>query len=575
MPEAHPWLLVRVCPHDPTMTSNGNRPFAIDAWDVSALVAMLLATLIALSWFSFEGLSTFADDSVSYLLMAQCWSPWHDPSPVQLDACVNENYPPLFPLLLALTGGDQHWSVARALIVAGWLLTGLLFWAWGRHEFGPPIAAGVALLYLAVPMNWLMMFGILSENTYLVLTLAVFLLVERRFVTQADTGKPEGGVVIALTLLAAACALTRSIGLAVPLGLLAAAVVGRLRTGRFTSVQGGLVVSGSLSLLAGVVWYAMNPPGSGENLYVYDIEQSRQSAQGLAELWQLVEPQAVRLVESWIGAFTIYWRYPTQPNVLIAGGLGFLVLFGWLRRLWLGRADAWYLAAYISVILIWPYPGQMPRFLHAIFPLLLIQAFGLFASWPRDSKQEMRRRWVVASVLVLSLAATLPTNAFLYHRAQTGGLEDGDAGRAIEFYLFADRDRALHRAMEQRRLMADMSRVEASTEPGARIVWFTPAYVNLLAGRRGIGLQDWSVLKHLPDLARALEVVGADYVLLTRIHPRDTRQTFDGMGLMPAFAPLAEPVWRASDPDGRGRAVLLRIDRQRLKLFMNIGDSNG
>jgi hypothetical protein len=551
-----------------------NQSSSIGKWDVATLLAMLLATLVALSWFSFEGLSTFADDSVSYLLMAQCWSPWHEAGPAQLAACVNENYPPLFPLLLAVTGGDQHWGVARALMIAGWVLTGLLFWGWGRHLFGPPIAFGMALLYLSVPMNWLMMFGILSENTYLTLTLATLFLAERRFATPVDAGKSHRGVVIVMTLLASACTLTRSIGLAIPIGLLAAALISRLRVGICTTNQRELALSGFVALCIGLAWYGLNSPGSGSSLYVSDLEKVRESTHQIADLWPLVEPQALRLVESWVNAFTIYWRYPSQPNVIITGGLGFLVIVGWLWRLWLGHADAWYLAVYIAVILIWPYPGQVPRFLHGIFPLLLLQAFSLFTYWPRGHDKWTQRSWILASLLLLSLAATLPTNAFLYHRAQTGRVEGGNAGLAIEFYLFADRDRALHRAMQQRRLMADMSQIEMLTEPEARILWFTPAYVNLMTGRFGVDLQDWSALKHLRDLAQALAEVEVDYVLLTQIHPRDTRVSFDGLRLEPAFLPLSEPVWRAFDPDGQDRTVLLRIDAERLAPFLKQGDPN-
>jgi hypothetical protein len=534
---------------------------------------MLLAAYIALSWFSFEGLSTFADDSVSYLLMAQCWSPWHTASSVQLAACANENYPPLLPLLLAISGGDQHWMTARAVMFAGWLLAGLLFWSWGRHLFGPPIAAGMALLYLTIPMSWLSMFGVLSENTYLTLTLAAFLLVERKFVSPDKGKNPHWYLVVVVTVLAAASTLTRTIGMAVPLGLLAGALICRLRGDASTASLRGMAIAGLVSLLAGVIWYALNPPGGGMAPYMADVMEIRHTALEIDKLSSLLAPQALRLVESWIGTFTIYWRLPTQPNVLVASGLGILVVVGLLRRLWLGRADAWYLTVYLGVILIWPYPGQMPRFLHGIFPLLLLQAFYLLSNWPIVFK--IRREWAVAVLLLLSIAAALPTNAFLYHRARSGNVQDVNAAHAIEFYLFADRDRALRRALEQRYLLTDMHQIREQTSPSARIVWFAPHYLNLLAGRFGIGFEDWSVLKNLPDLARALAKANADYVLLTRVNPRDTRESFDGLALLPAFAPLANTVWKASDPNGKERSVLMRIDNERLAFFADTRKSDG
>src|SRR6185295_17153723 len=67
-------------------------------------------------------LAGFADDSVSYLVMAQVFSPYRDASQAVLAAFSREAfYPPLFPAVLALAGAahDIAWAhVLTALILA-------------------------------------------------------------------------------------------------------------------------------------------------------------------------------------------------------------------------------------------------------------------------------------------------------------------------------------------------------------------------------------------------------------------------------------------------------------------------
>jgi len=61
------------------------------------------------------GLASFADDSVSYLVIAQVFSPWQSASPPVADAFVREAfYPPLFPLALA-RDSQERMAVEGAL----------------------------------------------------------------------------------------------------------------------------------------------------------------------------------------------------------------------------------------------------------------------------------------------------------------------------------------------------------------------------------------------------------------------------------------------------------------------------
>ena len=134
-----------------------------------ALAALVAAFAFACARFVWQPtLATFADDSVSYLVMAQVFSPYQAASPAVIEAFPREAfYPPLFPLLLALAGAahDIAWAhVATALMLAAALpfvyLLGVR-WLGGR---GAALAA-VACIALA-PSLWINSKGILSETLF-------------------------------------------------------------------------------------------------------------------------------------------------------------------------------------------------------------------------------------------------------------------------------------------------------------------------------------------------------------------------------------------------------------------------
>src|SRR3990172_7107061 len=61
-------------------------------------------------------LASFADDSVSYLVMAQVFSPWQAAIPPVAEAFSHEAfYPPLFPALLGLLGAAHDTALAHAV----------------------------------------------------------------------------------------------------------------------------------------------------------------------------------------------------------------------------------------------------------------------------------------------------------------------------------------------------------------------------------------------------------------------------------------------------------------------------
>src|SRR5258706_1180522 len=82
-----------------------------------ALGLLALAVAGAAAAFLWQpGLDSLFDDSVSYLVMAQALTPFHAADPAIVAAAAREKYPPLFPLILALTGGAYDWRIAHLVV---------------------------------------------------------------------------------------------------------------------------------------------------------------------------------------------------------------------------------------------------------------------------------------------------------------------------------------------------------------------------------------------------------------------------------------------------------------------------
>jgi hypothetical protein len=165
-------------------------------------------------------------------------------------------------------------------------------------------------------------------------------------------------------------------------------------------------------------------------------------------------------------------------------------------------------------------------------------------------------RGALVAVLALALLVA-PSAGFIYQRAQVPVY-----ARVTEFYRRPDLARARAEAAEQRVMLDDMGRIRASTPSEARVLWFTPAYIALLAQRHG-GHLPWRA--DAEALRQAARESGADYVYLSRLNPRMTGDDFNGLMLLAHLQGWTETVWaHRSSENGRLVSVLLRVERDRL-----------
>ncbi len=476
-------------------------------WIAVALITLgFAAACAAFVWQ--PTLTTFADDSVSYLVMAQVFSPWQAASPAVTAAFAREAfYPPLFPLLLAFAGAAHHTAWAHALTALLLAAAIPLVYVLGARWLGDRrAAAAVALCVALLPSLWINAKGILSEPLFCLLLLATFCV--------ADTSEKETKRIWPLGLLMAAMALTRTAAL--PMIAVYALWAGT-RRGASPASKLKAVAPAFVAMAAYAVWVLLRPAATTDNyarILSEHVGAFFDAQCPLAAVVASLVRQANAVVEGWVGSLLLFWVEGRPLRAALAGLVGCLALAGMALRIAAGKADGWMVAGYLAVFLAWPFYDQMGRFLFPVLPVLVLYAFLAAAAALRALHTPPVLAYGVLAALLLSL--TLPALAFIYQRAQA----PGRFAEIVDWYRTPGLAEARSRAQVHLDLLADMEEIGKRTRTEDRVMWVAPAYIALLAGRRGVDAPDAGLA---PDAyRRGVGAAGVDYVFLSAYHPRDT-----------------------------------------------------
>ena len=525
---------------------------------LAALAAAVGAIAAAFTWQA--GLASLFDDSASYLVMAQVLCPWHaTPAPVAL-AFPAEKYPPLFPLLLALGGGAYDWRIAHAWVAlsfaAGVFLLGAHTRAITRSE---ALGLAAALVFAWMPGMWINVKGILSEFPYVALSLAA--LIQYRASDERPT-KARQALVCALV---AATVLTRTIGAALVAAIALAEAWHWMRTRDGARAARSAATLGIALAIVGA-WYALRPSG-GEDTYVAFGSSVAQGAaqRGIAWLLGIVATNLSSMADAWLSAMLIFWGEPSKPTYLLACLVGASGLAGTLWRAAEVEADAIYLIAFAAILAAWPFPGQMFRLALPAMPLLVANAFWLWMRIAARFSPQRAVRWSAVAALV-PIALCVPASlSYVAGRASLPGHEIAAGYRLAdisEFYRIPLRPAAESAAMREIGVFADFQQIRATTPEAARVMWYVPGYVALLAAREAVPLEHPADVAALPAQLAARH---PDYVYLSSLHPRDSaHRDGDPMDALPSLLQRGDEVWHRTGPDGFTEAVLVRIDPARL-----------
>ena len=493
-------------------------------------------------------LGSLYDDSVDYLFMAQVYSPWQAPVAAVASTHFADRYPPLFSLLLALVDGGHDLHRAHALVAASFAACVFLVGVFARRVIGSKLAAfAIALAFTSLPGPWLSLKGILSEFPYTALVIAALL---QHLVFKLRTTLLHA---VMLGLLLSAAMLTRAVGVTL---FAAVAVVeilawwrSRDRT-RLVHAVASLVIAATTT----VAWYVLHPV-QGQDPY-----RSAWTAE------QIVANLSAFL-DAWLTALLVFWYEPLRLSFITACFIGICGLVGTLLRAARAEPDAVYVLFFLGMLAVWPYPGQMYRLTLPALPFLLINAFWLwqqiFSRWSSDRRQA-DRLCVYATTLPLALCVPA-TSLHVWARARTpceGTAKYCDSDIA-EFYRVPSLALAKVEAEKQIGVMLDFERIRNTTPENARVAWYVPAYVTLLAERAAVVLD--------PAIGSAnasayLREARPDYVYLASVHPRDSaHRAGDPLAPLDVVRNYGQIVWQRNGASGSLESALIKIDRQYLQ----------
>jgi hypothetical protein len=524
-------------------------------------VLAVLVALVAITFTWQPGLASLYDDSVSYLIMAQVFSPFDPASGAVASAFPNERYPPFFPLVLALSGGSHDWRIAHVVVAASFAASVyLLGWHAWRITRSGAIGVAAALVFALMPGSWLNVKGILSELPYMALVFATLVAYDRLRVSAATAG--SGALLGALL---AAVLLTRTIGVALVAAVAIAETLQIVAHRDRHRLKASAWMIG-IPVAAAALWYGLRPSG-GEDTYVSNsVSMATGVARyGVAWFFTWVHANASALGDAWFNTLLIYWDEPWKPGFLIACFLGVTGLLATLWRAGRGEVDGLYCVIFILILLSWPFPGQMYRLAFPVVPLVMVNAFWAAQralSHYRDPKAT--QRWAAwGAVLPLTLCIP-PVLFFIVERARAPeGLADGFRQTDIaEFYRIPDRANAERSAFLQNGVFGDMVRLRDSTPSGARIMSYMPNYVALLAQRPGVPLERPANGGEMVAQVRKLE---PDYIYLANVHPRDSATRLGNpLDAFRLAQPFTRMVWYRGNAQGNVDAVLLAVDKKNL-----------
>jgi 4-amino-4-deoxy-L-arabinose transferase-like glycosyltransferase len=525
------------------------------------VLAVVAPLAIAFSWQ--EVIASLGDDSVSYLTLARYLSPFSSDPQTTAWAGYHSHFPPLFPLLLALTGGAYSLLAAHLLVAACSLIAFVLVYRYAALRLQNETAALlVAIAFLLAPTAWVSARGILSEPLYLAMSLAALSFHERR----PETERGKAGYLVFGMLLAGAC-LTRVAGIALVAAYAAYLLVGAVGRKRLPSPWAALAFV--LPLASILVWMALRPqpPVDSYGQVTQDL-----IAQWLAEPARMLWTSWHSLLRGWLASFAgdSTAGFVAQFAFTAVGLLG---IAGSIRAALRNRIDGWYVLASLAMLFLWVFPeDNTRRALYPLVPLLLIHAAEALCAGLARLKAP-RLEWRVAlGAWALVVVLMLPASLLVFQKALdreplVAGFAYNLSG-ITEYYTTVNVARARAIAGRHAAVLAGIESIDRTTPPGARVMWVRPEYVALLGKRQGVA---WYFAWDRPALAREIRASATDYLVVAGLHKSDLR-----LAVGDAFTPLVRdppPYLRpaliiASPADGKMEFALLEVDRAALDRYL-------
>jgi hypothetical protein len=372
--------------------------------EVVALTVIASIALVVQGWIAFGGVGIISfSDSADYLFFTDFYRGqfYGEVRPQDLAFYWATRFPPLFPLVLAVFGGGTH-DLPHTQMIACSITVAMLvpMWVWLRRESGSAlVAATITVLVVASPGLFLLTLNPVSEPLAMGLTWLVFAL------SRDAERKPGLGLPVALV--AGLATLARSINVALVLSVPVWMLMQRPRP-RPRHWVGASVVA----LVPFLAWmsYRRTLPRTTAYTDAFDLDFVVSELGGWPELLY---------VHPWRLVMALVRNFDTTPDALsiaLTLAIGGAAILGALLRLRARKLDAVFLAIYVGILLVWPYPREAPRFVTQVLPIVLLHAWvGL--DWLVARATSVGSRAAIASLTALVFGASAGTVFHFVHLA--------------------------------------------------------------------------------------------------------------------------------------------------------------
>lgn len=353
--------------------------------------ATALGALVAIAAFYFwltvsDAVPVLGGDHPVYLLMADYFSPMSGRLPALAETVMQSSqFPPLYPMLLGLLGGTTaHVAVAHAITTTFLIAALALLYLWGSVVLGSRTQGlWLAVAFAFMPGTLLQSLGIMSEGPYLTFTLWVLWLADRAPLTQRSC--------VWLAVLIGAAWVTRTAGVALVAAFGAYLLAQRVdRPWRFVAI----------SLVPMALWQTVKFGLGYGGGYWWFLEAQLESQSIPSFLAHQLVVQGKALAQGWVAAFH---HFPSPAVSTFAALAGLLGILGCVKRVWQRRLDGYYVACYLGLVLLWPFPLEAARFVFVVVPIVLVQGLWFIGSVrpDRSTAVRLRNRYVALAGLVL------------------------------------------------------------------------------------------------------------------------------------------------------------------------------
>lgn len=355
------------------------KPYVI----VVTFVFVVLAALYFI-WTAGNDLAEFGGDNAYYLLIARYFSPYSPLSPVAEFFFKNSFYPPVFPLLLAFTGGGENIFIAHfvttSCLIGAFLV---LYWWLSSMKTGPGLAIVVTLLFASLPGTYMQALSVHSENLYLLFSLGAL------FAASFSEGPEKVRWLYGSAICVALASLTRGAGLSLIIAFLLYLAIRRPKAGWWLGV---------MATLPAVLWKIF----SAQQKVSYFAAFSDKYA-GL-DLIDAFKRYAVGQLEAlWYGWYSNFTD--SHVGMIVMAVIAVACLAGTILRSLQARLDGLYVGAYLALVLLWPFPAEVQRLLFVIVPVLMVQGLLLLSRFPQITFNQRR----IHSGYLVMLAVALVT----------------------------------------------------------------------------------------------------------------------------------------------------------------------